>query len=265
MLIGNTRIGGIGSLSIKNTYDADALNYLTAVEVADGQALENSVKIAINTFVVGCKADGIWSAIKASCIMAGARTLSGALVPLAGIAPTNTGFISGDYNRKNGITGSGTGKYLDSGYTDATSATLPQNNSHISVYVTANPLTATRALIGSTSAFSPMVIQYSSGGSVFSKHKSSSTTTTNAYANGFLGISRNISTDYTLRTNSTNYTITRNSSTATSSSIFIFAEIAGSSTSNATISFYSLGENIDLSLLNSRLATLMNTFASVIS
>jgi len=61
--------------------DADATAYLAAVQAADGQLLEPAVRIAINNFVVGCKADGIWTAIKASCILAGARTLAGALVP----------------------------------------------------------------------------------------------------------------------------------------------------------------------------------------
>ena len=57
--------------------DADAAAYITAVETADGQALENGVKVAIDNFVLGCKQDGIWTAIKASCILAGARTLAG--------------------------------------------------------------------------------------------------------------------------------------------------------------------------------------------
>ena len=58
------------------TYDADASAYILAVEAADGQTLEPATRSAINKFVVGCKADGIWAAIKASCIMAGARTFS---------------------------------------------------------------------------------------------------------------------------------------------------------------------------------------------
>ncbi|NBN88588.1 MAG: hypothetical protein EBV32_05835, partial [Proteobacteria bacterium] len=76
--------------------DADANAYIAAVETADGQALEGDTRAAITAFVVGCKADGIWNAIKASCILAGARTLSGALVPLIGTAPTNNNFVSGD-------------------------------------------------------------------------------------------------------------------------------------------------------------------------
>ncbi len=66
------------------TYDEDAGNYIQAVEASDGQALAGSTTKAINNFVIGCKQDGIWNAIKASCILAGARTLAGALVPLVG-------------------------------------------------------------------------------------------------------------------------------------------------------------------------------------
>lgn len=77
------------------SFDADALAYITAVETADGQSLEYGVKTAINSFIVGCKVDGIWNAIKSSAILAGARTLTGALVPLKGTAPTNFNFVSG--------------------------------------------------------------------------------------------------------------------------------------------------------------------------
>jgi hypothetical protein len=40
--------------------DADAVAYIAAVEAADGQALETATRMAINSFVKGCKADGIW-------------------------------------------------------------------------------------------------------------------------------------------------------------------------------------------------------------
>jgi hypothetical protein len=80
--------------SIISGLDADAATYIAAVETEDAQALESAVKTAINDFVVGCKADGIWDAIKSSCIMAGARTLSGALVPLKGTGPTNFNFVT---------------------------------------------------------------------------------------------------------------------------------------------------------------------------
>jgi len=57
-----------------NNLDADARQYIINVEEQDGQPLESGVRAAINDFVVGCKTDGIWDAIKASCILAGART-----------------------------------------------------------------------------------------------------------------------------------------------------------------------------------------------
>ena len=76
-----------------SSLDRDAAVYLNAVAVADGEQLEPAVRKAINDFVNGCKQDGIWDAIKASCILAGARTLAGALVPLVGTAPTNNGAI----------------------------------------------------------------------------------------------------------------------------------------------------------------------------
>ena len=116
------------------TYDTDAGNYIQAVEVADGQALEPATRQAINNFVIGCKQDGIWNAIKASCILSGARTLNGALQPLVGTAPTNVGglFVSGDYTRKTGLVGDGSTKYLDSNRNNNAD---PQNSKHLAVYI----------------------------------------------------------------------------------------------------------------------------------
>ena len=98
--------------------DPDAAAYLDAVGVADGQSLEPATRIAVNTFVEGCKSDGIWDAVKACCIMAGARTLNGALVPLVGPAPDNFNFvgIGTDYDRAAGLLGNATTKYLESNY-----------------------------------------------------------------------------------------------------------------------------------------------------
>jgi len=113
--------------------DADARTYIAAVEAADGETLEQGVKTAINDFVTGCKSDGIWDAIKASCILAGARTLAGALVPLVGAAPTNNNFTASDYNRETGLKGDGSTTYLDS---NRAIGDDPQNDAHISAYAT---------------------------------------------------------------------------------------------------------------------------------
>jgi hypothetical protein len=131
----------INSFVFGVAYDTDAQAYINAVEAADTAAgvsggLEAATKDAINAFVVGCKADGIWTAIKASCILAGARTLAGALVPLVGAAPTRFGTEGGwTYDRKTGLKGSGSSSgannYLKSGYFAASST---GNDNHFAVW-----------------------------------------------------------------------------------------------------------------------------------
>ena len=106
------KMGGNGKV-IGNFFTSEAAAYIKSIETADGQALEPQTKIAINTFIRGCKIDGNWDAIKSSCILAGARTLNGALISLKGTAPTNVNFISSDYNRATGLKGDGSSKYLN--------------------------------------------------------------------------------------------------------------------------------------------------------
>jgi len=113
------------------SFDSDASTYIDAVETADGQSLETGVRIAINDFVLGCKQDQFWDAIKASCILAGARTLDGALVPLVGTAPTNFSFVAADYDRKTGLKGNGTFKRVDTNY--KISHSLTGENLHLGV------------------------------------------------------------------------------------------------------------------------------------
>ena len=270
MLIGNTRIGGIGSLSIKNTYDADALNYLTAVEAADGQTLENSVKIAINTFVKGCKSDGIWDAIVASCIMAGARSVAGAIVPLKGNAPTNNNFVSGDYSRKLGLLGDGTSKYLATGYNNNDTTNFPQNNSHISCYVSASQTNTSGVFIGtSTGIGSKLFFSHSTTTIIFARNRALSATGSLAQAPlGFQGNSRNNSANFDCRLTSssgvTSSIVTGASSTPTNELISVFASGAGTAFTSARMSFYSIGKSLTLSSLDSRITTLMTTLNALL-
>lgn len=262
MLIASTRIGGIGSLSIKNTYDEDALNYLTAVEAADGQALESSVKAAINTFIVGCKADGIWTALKASCIMAGARTLSGALIPLVGTAPTNNNFVSGDYNRKTGLLGNGTDKSLNA---NRNSNADPLTNKHLSVYcTTGSTRDVARAVIATQTGTDQGGSQIFTNSTTLSVRVSYSTSPTaftiSGLINGFIGGSRNNSSTYDYYfNNALGSQSNASSSFLASQATFVFATSTPSLYSDARIAFYSIGTSIDLSMLNSRTTTLMNT------
>jgi len=247
-------------------YDTDAQAYITAVEAADGQALETGVRDAINAFVVGCKADGIWAAIKASCIMAGARTLAGALVPLVGAAPTNNNFVSGDYNRKTGLAGNGSTKYLNSNRADSVS---PQNSNHASVYSTTAP-TVSGNLIGgggvTSSAFTQIFSSSTFAIGPRNRDFSSSSFGTSGLL-GFGGSSRSASANFAIRFSGSNTTVTETSLAPTASNLFVFARnnngTAGNFT-NARLAFYSIGESLNLALLDARVTTLINAFAAAI-
>ena len=248
-------------------YDADAQAYITAVEAADGQSLETAVKDAINDFFVGCKADGIFSALKASCILAGARTLSGALVPLVSTmpAPTNGGgnFQAGDYNRKTGLVGDGSTKYLDSSYTYPVSL---KDNCHSSAWFSAPETVGL-----SVAAYGDNVANGSFLSANAARLYQQSTTTftpSDTTTAGFRGISRSSSASFIYRRANTNETANIASAFVTHQFLGMFARRRESGAydnySDARLAFYSIGESLDLALLDARVSTLMSDLAAAI-
>jgi hypothetical protein len=257
--------------------DADASAYLQAVMQADGVGLEPAVQLAINNFIAGCKADGIWNAIKACCILAGARTLSGALVPLVGSAPTNVSglFVSGDYNRKTGLVGDGSTKYLNSNRNNNAD---PQNNRHASVYVSVAPTAtafatymsrgggsnagATLIQIGSGviggSSVNHLITKCSGSSSILIGNNSQSVTL------GLKGVSRNTSSSHALRSGGSNFTVSDTSASPLSGNVVIFASAIPSAYIDARLAFYSIGESLDLALLDARVTDLITAFAAAI-
>ena len=261
-----------GKVTLRQTWqpmDPDAAAYITAVETADGQALEEKVKIAIDNFVLGCKADGIWSAIKASCILAGARTLAGALVPLAGTAPTNFNFVAGDYNRETGLVGDGSTKYLDSNR--ATNAD-PQNSNHISVFVSSASQAGFNNLIGTRlpgDNSSARAIHLNTGPGVVGYHNSAgATNVAQSFDSGFVGVTRLASSSAVFRVNEANTLTTETSFAFNTLNIPVFARRTGVSTldgfSDARLAFYSIGESLDLALLDARVTDLINAIGVAI-
>ncbi|QTP86364.1 hypothetical protein SSRP02_p008 [Synechococcus phage S-SRP02] len=254
--------------------DPDALAYLAEVERADGQALESGVRDAVIAFVAGCKADGIWNAIKASCILAGARTLNGALVPLVGTAPANVGpFVSGDYNRKTGLVGNGSTKYLNSNRANNSD---PQNNRHMSVYaqsgyeaVTANNLIGSSTFVTGPGQSYSTIQQLNNELRFLFAGDSTAFTFANPSPTigGFIGQSRSSSTTFTSRFNGVN--VGRSSASVSShiNNHFVFCRNSdgnASNYSNARLAFYSIGESLDLSRLDARVTGLINAFAAAI-
>jgi hypothetical protein len=243
-------LGGLGGGA------PDIAAYIAAVEDEDGQALEPDVVTAISDFVLGCNADGIWSSIKACCILAGARTLNGALVPLVGAAPTNNGIAAGDYNRKTGVT-----KALGTNIINTNRANNadPQNNHHFAMNVSTLPTTDVYLVFSGT---------YTSierfGNDYVTRHRSATADffAGNTVSTGLIGLSRSAAGSYTRRVSQTDTVVTRNSSAPDTATLTIFANFDGASA--ARVNFYSIGESLNLALLNARVTTLMNAFAAAI-
>ena len=242
--------------------EPEALAYIAAVESADGQALEDGVKFAYNSFIKGCKNDGIWDAIKASCILAGARTLAGALVPLVGTAPTNYNFVSGDYNRETGLVGDGSTKYLDSNRNNNAD---PQDSNHNAAYVTVAS-SVLGFLMGATGINSAEAGVNSLGDTGFNRCRSSIGTPVDVVAStGFFGINRSVAGSYIARASSTNKTISVASNGLFSANTTIFRRPSSApQPTNARLAFYSIGEALDLALLDARVTTLMSDLAAAI-
>jgi hypothetical protein len=225
------------------------------------------VRLAIIRFVLGCKENGFWPAIKASCILAGARTLAGALVPLVGTAPTNFNFASGDYNRKTGLVGDGTSKYLNSNRSNNAD---PQDSKHVAVYVPNFPATGGvfRDLFSSQgSSAGHTLLNRGGADTFFGRINNSSVTPAGAIisrAAGFYGISRSQSDSFVFKYPSGSAAVTSNSATPASENILIGARTASTGLFNGSLAFYSIGESLDLALLDARVTDLINAFAAAI-
>ena len=242
----------------RTSYDLDAADYFARI-VAVGSSISTDNKAAVNTFIVGCKADGIWNAIKASCILAGADTLAGALVPLVGVVPTNVNFLESDYSRTTGLKGNGLTKYLISNRNNNAD---PQDSQHIGVYVTAlGTVTGDRYWLAVGGGVSGSTALYKNVGSLLTRSRSSttSTVTNTVTSTGFFGISRSSSASYTMIANSTSTSITVTSQAPVLGDFWLYVRNPSAGLSDDRVSFYSIGESLNLALLNTRLATLMSS------
>jgi hypothetical protein len=260
-------------------FDPATQVYLNAVAVADGQQLEPAVKKAINDFVVGCKRDGTWSAIKASCILMGARTLSGALTPLVGSAPTNNGpFVSGDYNRKTGLVGNGSTKYIN---TNRNNNADPQDSFHLSAYRSEALEPTTSSLIGAGAAGDAgrsniSVVQNPEFGSgyFFRSRNNSPNTAGNALNQaerntaGFIAHSRNSSENVNYVAVTETGSFTRTSDTPANQSICVFAQLSVAGVAGgfaaSRMAFYSIGESLNVSSLTTRVNALYTAIGAAI-
>ena len=252
-------------------FDPDALDYINRVETADGERLEPRVRTAINQFVLGCNADGIWTSLVTSCIMAGARTVAGAITPLVGNAPTNNNFVAGDYSRTLGLLGNDSNKYLATSYNNNDTTNFPQNDTHISCYISEAKTDANGVLVGNVNTIGNLLsIFYVSATGISARNRNTTASSlTGLTFVGFQGNTRNNSANFQRRFTYTGGMQDGNAIVTSGNpgnSLFgVFASGINTQHTNARMSFYSIGKSLTLSSLDSRVTTLMNTLARVIS
>jgi hypothetical protein len=250
--------------------DPDAAAYIAEVEATDGEPLEPEVKTAYNSFVVGCKEDGIWDAIKASCIMAGARTLQGALIPLVGTAPTNLNFVESDYDRKTGLKGDGVTKYLLTNLSDKND--IGGTGNHFLIWQ-ADGATELAGTAGHTTSGATR-LYHTSGFPLRLRVRSSAffdavpTVSDAVLPLGSFGVARDVDTVYTFADNRL-----LDPQEAYPAQVFLeeldyvwrlYHSYTGHAVSSLRVAFYSIGEVVDLALLDARVSTLMSDLATAL-
>jgi hypothetical protein len=259
-------------------YVQDYLDRVTAADVAagDSSGLELGVTDAVSVFMqdlvsislLGVSANVISqsaSVIKAMPIMAGARTRAGARVPVVGPTPTEFGTAGGwNYNRKTGLQGNGTDNYLLANYTYA--STL-RNNCHAAAWESGSTTTGHYFGAGDGSASGTFIACLNKQ----SRHYNASTSTFSPATfgtTGFQGVSRSSASSYSYQSavgGTQTASIASAAITLPSFAVFARNRTTGQdSFTNARIAFYSFGESLTLSLLDTRVATLISAFAAAI-
>ena len=256
--------------------NAEAQDWISRVYAA-GSTVSQPVANAVSDFITGCQADGIWDAMNNVVLLAGADTLTGALVPVKGVAPTSQNFVGGDYSATSGLKGDGTTKRLDSNYLDDTD---PQNDCHVSVFVSEASTAAAGNLQtylagGNGSSFRGISESWGFAG-VFAIRAnariSNPVTLGDNGLTGLMGLSRSASGfDFDgYRSNAgVTLTIAQNSAAPGANTIGVFDTKVGASfvsperCTNARISLYTLGAAIDLSALDARVSALMTAIGVI--
>lgn len=128
---------GRNSVIAEFAYDSDAAAYFSRVE-AIGDSIDTGTKLSINTFVRGCKDDGIWDLMLDVNVLCGS-SLSGAMVKLKTFNPSNPNFrphpnCTLSFAQSSGLI-FGTGYGINAGVTPASIGT---NSFSLGIYANTN-------------------------------------------------------------------------------------------------------------------------------
>jgi hypothetical protein len=237
-----------------NTYtptDTDARSYIAAVQVADNEPLESSVKQAIDLLFINLKAGGFWDKIGVAYLFSGARTPAGALVPLRGPLPTNNGFLQTDYHRLWGLKSDGT-KWLDSNRPNNTDG---QNDSHNAIWLhTPNPSHLSCSYIGSGTDAGSNQFNYSNNRLTRFRQRSvgqNDISFDSQLTTGIWGASRSNDNNFNARAGLVTLNLPRVSSEPNSRNVLVFGRnsdsgVEASTITNGRLRWYSAGGDISL-------------------
>jgi hypothetical protein len=241
----------------------DGRTYVAIVEGLDGSPLEKSVCGCIYALIKDLKVAGLWSKFLTIVPTCAAKTYIGALVPLAGRFPNTQSLTpsSINYNRRTGYKAI---LFGSSFFTGLRNNEVPVTDSHLAVYVNELNSGAGFDLIGDGFTNNSLGISRPTSGSGFSTRNQDSTTATSVAPHwsqpSIVGMTRQSSSDYTLRLADTNRSIASpivDQSTNTSSrniNMFNFAQGTG----DFRVPFYSIGLGLDLAVLEAIVETFLD-------
>ena len=255
----------------------DYIDRVVAADVAAGNTLglEVGVRDAYDVFIrdsinvgdLGTSGGVLSQAnsiIKAAPIMAGARTRAGARTPLVGPTPTEHGTAGGwNYNRRTGLQGNGTNNYWNSGRAGNAD---PRDSQHAAVF--GSSLTIGGAILSDRSVVdgvpqTTLSIDYGTSrtGSI---SRGAAVAAGKVIRNGFYGVSRSAASLWAERIAGISYTETTTSAGSSPNTFKVFVRGDVQFFNTSRLSFYSIGENLTLSTLDTRLTTLMAAIQAAI-
>lgn len=126
------------SASESITLDTDVSDWITRVQGQGSDVTIAGTRTAVNDFVIGLKADGIWAKIGRLNIYAGdgLNALKAPLKAACGDATdTLVNFVSGDYSQSTGLTGDGSSKCVTTGLQFSSCGGIGVDNISFGAYV----------------------------------------------------------------------------------------------------------------------------------
>jgi hypothetical protein len=173
--------------------------------------------------------------------------------------------VDGDYNRKTGLVGDGSTKYLDSNRNNNAD---PQDSKHLFSYFTQVVTTgAYKISMGSGQSPGDSLLGYRWDGFDRLRYKINNSTISGengTLSPGAFGASRLNSSQISIRRNGGSNSFNISSVTPTNATIQLFRATNINLYAAHRLAFYSIGESLNLALLDARVTTLVNAIDAAI-